>query len=90
MKKLSVTEVQKRLKDIPEEFHSVAENESIAITRRGKPVMALIPWSLYESITETLGILGDKDLMAALKQAQAEEERGEKIPWEDAKRELGL
>lgn len=46
--------------------------------------------ALYESIIETLEIMGDEDLMASLRQSIQEREEGKTIPWEQVKRELNL
>jgi len=53
----------------------------VAVTKRGKPALAILPWELYESIAETLEILEDKDLMAVLRRGIAEVESGKGIPW---------
>jgi len=52
--------------------------------------MALVAWDLYEAIVETLEIMGDADLMAALRQSIKEASEGKVIPWEEVKAELGL
>jgi PHD/YefM family antitoxin component YafN of YafNO toxin-antitoxin module len=61
-----------------------------AVTRRGKPVLAVMPWELYESIVETLEILGDEEMMKSLHQAIREVAEGRTIPWDRVKRELRL
>lgn len=87
-KELPITEARHALTSLPERL---AEDPSaVAITRRGKPVLAVMPWDLYESITETLEIMGDDELMAALHQGIKEIEAGKGISWEQVKRELGL
>ena len=63
---------------------------AIALTRRGKPVLALMTWDLYEAIEETLEIMGDEDLMSALRQGIGEATEGKVTPWETVKKELGL
>ena len=45
---------------------------------------------LYESIMETLEILSDAEVMAALHEGAEAIARGETVPWDDVKRELGL
>jgi hypothetical protein len=45
---------------------------------------------LYESLVETLDILGDEELMVALRQGIEEAEAGQGIPWEQAKQQLDL
>jgi hypothetical protein len=49
-----------------------------------------MPWELYQSIAETLEIMGDEDLMAALRKSIKEAEEGKIIPWARVKKELGL
>jgi hypothetical protein len=49
-----------------------------------------MPWDLYESIAETLEIMGDDELMTALRQGIKEIQAGKGVSWEKAKRELGL
>jgi len=60
------------------------------VTRRGKPVLAVMPWELYDAIAETLEVMGDNELRAQLRQSIEEMEKGEAIPWDKAKLELGL
>jgi hypothetical protein len=45
-------------------------------------------WDLYESIVETLEIMGDAELMASLRDAIEEVAEGETVDWEQAKKEL--
>jgi len=54
------------------------------------PVLVILPWTLCESLVETMEILGVEDQMAALRRGMAEAEAGKGIHWEDAKRELKL
>lgn len=63
---------------------------TVAVTRRGKPVLTILPWNLYESLVETLDILEGEELMAALRRGVAEAEASKSIPWEDVKRALKL
>jgi len=87
-KDIPITEARHELTSLPERL---AENPgAIAITRRGKPVLAVMPWDLYESMMETLEILGDEDLMALLRQGIKEMKAGEGIPWEQAREALDL
>ncbi|MDR3579914.1 MAG: hypothetical protein P4L44_08140 [Oryzomonas sp.] len=43
-----------------------------------------------EELAETLEVMADDELMAYLRQGIAEMETGMFVPWEDAKRELGI
>ena len=82
-KSLSIIEARKKLTNIPELFEQEADLDVVAITRRGRPVMAIMPWELYEAIEETLEILGDEALMMQLRESIAELKAGQLIPWEE-------
>lgn len=88
MKNLSITEARDELTSLPERL--AEEPGAVAITRRGEPVLALMPWELYESIIETLEVLGDPDLMKALNRGIKDIEEGQVISWDQAKKELKL
>jgi antitoxin YefM len=83
---ISITEARNILTKLPEQL--AEERAAIALTRRGKPVMAIMSWELYEAIIETLEIMGDSDLMAALRQSIKEASEGKVKPWETVKAEL--
>lgn len=87
-KTMPMIEARNRLTRLPEELER--EHEAIAVTRRGKPVLALLPWDLYESIVETLEIMGDEELMAALRKSIREIAEGKTVPWEKVKKDLRL
>jgi antitoxin YefM len=87
---MSIVEAQNKLISLPEDFEEDPKMGAVAVTRRGKPVLAVMPWALYEAFMETLEILGDAELMTALGQSIKEAEAGKGIPWEDAKWTLGL
>jgi prevent-host-death family protein len=85
---IPITEARNILTRLPEQL--AEEHAAIALTRRGKPVMALMSWELYEAIMETLEIMGDSDLMTALRQSVKEASEGKVTPWETVKAELNL
>jgi prevent-host-death family protein len=85
---IPITEARHQLTALPERL--AKERGAIAVTRRGKRVLAVMPWELYEAIVETLEIMGDEELMDALRQGIREAEQGKTIPWEEAKKELDL
>jgi antitoxin YefM len=85
---IPITTARHEITSLPERLEK--DPGAVAITRRGKPVLAVMPWELYEALMETLEILGDVDLTNALRQSIKEVEAGKGIPWEDAKRTLGL
>jgi PHD/YefM family antitoxin component YafN of YafNO toxin-antitoxin module len=85
---LPMIEARQKLTTLPETFAQDPEMEAVAITRRGQPVLAVMPWELYEALIETLDVLGDEDLMQDLRQSLREAEEGQLIPWERVKEEL--
>jgi len=87
---LSIMEARKQLTSLPETLFHDGQPDVLEITRRGKPVLAVLPWELYEAISETLEVLGDKELMAQLSQSLLEMNSGKLVPWQDAKQELDL
>ena len=92
---LSISEAQKELTRLPEQFEE--GSEAVTVTRYGKPVMTILPYATYKSLLEaidalleTLEILKDEELMAAFRESVEALKSGETVDWEDAKRELGL
>ena len=85
---LTISETRSCLPFLSRKLAKGAEVDAVAITRKGKPVLALMSWELYESIIETLEILNDKELMASLRRGIKEAKAGRGIPWEDAKKGL--
>lgn len=88
MKDLPITEAREALTSLPDKLH--ATHETITVTRRGKPVLAILSWEEYESLVETLEILSDEEQMAFLRQGIADMRQGKLIPWEQVKRKLQL
>jgi prevent-host-death family protein len=88
LKDLPITEARHELTSLPERLRE--SHETVTVTRRGRPVLAILPWEEYEALIETLEIAGDAEMMAALRQGIKEAREGKGIPWERAKRKLGL
>ena len=87
---MPMIEARRKLTSLPEEFDRDPEKQTVAITRRGKPVLAIMPWELYESIIETMEIMADPELMAALRESIRDLEEGRTVSLEQVKQELGL
>lgn len=83
-----ITRVRDELTSLPERL--AEESEPLAVTRRGEPVLAILPWELYETLEETLEILGDEDLVAALRRSLKEADAGEAVSWRAVKTDLRL
>lgn len=89
MQSLPMVEARNRLTTLPEELEQDRESGAVAITRRGKPVLAVMSWELYECLTETLEIMSDPEMMASFRQGVKEMQEGKGIPWEEVKRKMG-
>ena len=83
-------EARAKLTGLPEEFEQNPETGAITVTRRGKPVLAVMPWELYDSMTETLEILSDEKLMKALRKSLQEARRGRTHSMAEVKKRLGI
>jgi PHD/YefM family antitoxin component YafN of YafNO toxin-antitoxin module len=66
------------------------ENRAVALTRPGKPVLAVMRWDLFESVIETLEIMGDPDMMASIGRGIADADENLLITMEQLKAELGI
>ena len=88
MKDLPITEARDELTSLPDTLSET--HETVTVTRRGKPVLAILSWEEYEALTETLEIMTDERLMASLRQSIREAKAGKLISWERVKRKLGL
>jgi antitoxin YefM len=62
----------------------------VTITRRGQPVLAVLPWEFYESIVETLDILGDPEMVRVLRESLEDLKRGRLVSNAEAKKRLGV
>ena len=89
MTQLTISEARKVLLDLPEKLARTPEH-AVTVTRRGQPVLAILPWEFYESIVETLDILGDPEMVAALRASLEDLERGRVVSHVEAKKRLGV
>jgi PHD/YefM family antitoxin component YafN of YafNO toxin-antitoxin module len=83
-------EARGKLTSLPEEFERNPETGAITVTRRGKPVLAVMPWELYDSITETLEILSDEKLMKTLRKSLQEARKGRTYSTAEVKKRLRI
>ncbi len=87
---LTITQARAELLDIPGKLAKDKTIKSVTVTKRGKPILAILEWELFESIMETLEVMGDPELMTALRRGIREAESGRALPWKRAKQRLGL
>lgn len=89
MTELTITQARRVLLDLPEQLAKAPE-KSISVTRRGRPVLAVMPWELYESLVETLEVLSDPAATAALRASVEDARKGRMVSHERARKRLGL
>jgi prevent-host-death family protein len=89
MTELTISEARKALLDLPEKL-ARAPDRAVTITRRGQPVLAILPWEFYESLIETLDILGDPEMATALRESLEDLKRGRVVSHAEAKKRLGV
>ena len=53
---IPIVKARAMLTKLPEQL--AAEDRAVAVTRNGKPVLAVMHWDLFESIVETMDIMG--------------------------------
>jgi prevent-host-death family protein len=87
-KVLPFTEARTHLTEILDEIEHV--HEHVVITRNGRPAAVVMSQAEYDSLIETLEILGDAQLMADLAASDEDVAAGRLIPWGEVKHELGL
>lgn len=84
---MPLSEARNRFTEIAEIVN--AEKSTIEVTKRGKPILAILPWEVYESLVETLDIMSDENLMKTLRKGLRELKAGKIVPLKDAADELG-
>jgi len=89
MTELTISEARKALLDLPEKL-ARKPGRAATITRHGRPVLAILPWEFYESIVETLEVLGDPEMITALHESLEDLKRGRVVSNAEAKKRLGL
>ena len=80
---LPMVDARRELTKLPERLES--KPGTVAVTRRGKPVLAIMTWDDYEAIMETLDILSDEEAITQLRRSIKEVKEGKTISWEEAK-----
>ena len=89
MTQLTISAARKGLLGLPEKLARLPER-AVTITRRGRPVLAVMPWEFYESIVETLDVLSDPEMASALRESLEDLKHGRLVSNEEAKKRLGV
>ena len=86
-KELTTVDARRELTKLPEILG--ANPATVAVTRRGKPVLAIMTWADYQAIQETLELLSDDEAVKQLRSSIKEVKEGKTIPWNEAKARIG-
>ncbi len=74
---------------IPRQGGTLKTSDTIAVTSRGKRVLAVMSWQKYDVIRETMSILGDPALMRSLKRSLREARTGSLVSLAKVAKDLG-
>lgn len=86
---MNATEARQRFLGLLESFEKDPKAVH-KIEKHGRPAAVLLSMDLYESLLETLEILGDEELMKQIRKSMADAAEGRTTPWEDARKTLDL
>ena len=89
MEALNATEARRRFLGLIETFEK-DPGAVHKIEKHGHPAAVLLSMDLYESMLETMDILGNEEIMKQLRRSAKDVSGGETIPWEEARKRLGL
>ncbi len=89
MTTLTITEARNSLLDLPERLERSGEG-AVEVTKRGRPVLAVLHWEVYESLIETLDVLSDPDMANALRDSLEDIKHGRLVSHEEARKRLGV
>lgn len=86
MKTMQLSEFRHAFPRLPQELQE--QQETLTVTRRGKPVLTVLPYAAYAALVETLEIVTDEATMDAITEGIRDVDAGETLEWEDAKTRL--
>ena len=81
VKHIGITEARKEINNLANHLKS---EDTVSVTKRGKGVLAIIPWETYEAITETLEIISDTKGFELLKKGIEDYKNERIIDWDEA------
>jgi PHD/YefM family antitoxin component YafN of YafNO toxin-antitoxin module len=88
---MQITEARRQFTQFPKMFGKKRPDvRAVEVESHGRPVMAVLSWDLYESLMETLEVMGDARLMKLLRSSLREAEQGKTMSWDAAKAKLKL
>jgi prevent-host-death family protein len=86
MTTLPLAEVRANLSKLVDE--AVRTHQRVEVTRQGRRAVVILSADDYDSIMETLDILGDQELMREIRDAESATERGEVFTLDEVTEEM--
>ncbi len=83
---MPISQTRDKLTTFPE---TLKTSDTVAVTSRGKRVLAVMSWQKYDIIRETMSILGDPALMRSLKRSLREARNGSLVSLAKVAKDLG-
>jgi PHD/YefM family antitoxin component YafN of YafNO toxin-antitoxin module len=87
---MPISEARDQLTSLPEKLENGEEPATLMITRRGEPVLDVIPHAVFEGIMETLEILADPEALALLQKSARQSREGKTRSLAEVKKRLGF
>ena len=87
---VTMTEARARLGDLDRRLHENPEEGAVAVTRRGKPRLAVMSWERYESMVETDEVLADPQLLADIRESLGQADEGQVLTSEEVRLRAAL
>jgi len=88
MEMLPITEARRRFLEIADHLDENPDGGVVVVTKRSRPVVALMSYDYYQTLRETLDIAGDSRLMVQLRANVAEVSEGMATPWQRVRSKL--
>ena len=83
---IPLAKAREMLHELPETLGK--NNRTAALTVDGKPVLAVMPWHVYESVVETLDIMADPEMMEGIREGMKDLRKGNLVSHEELGRRL--
>lgn len=87
---VTLTEMRARLSALSRRLREHPEEGPLAVTDRGKPALAVLSWEQYQGLLETMEVLSDPELLAAIRRGEKDFEQGRTYTTAEVAQELGL
>ncbi len=82
MEMMPITEARQRFLEIADHLDENPEEGVVVVTKRSRPVLALMSYEYYQTLRETLDVVGDRQLMSQLRANVADVDEGMTTPWQ--------